>query len=133
MGQFRLVKFILFFLIAGLIIVYFSKVRSQLLDRLVILFIGGFGIALVILPDIASWLAHLVGVGRGADLLMYISLTGIMYVLILIYSRLNELEAQITHLARDIAINRSAFLTDDRINPPPSAKSSADSNLSDEE
>jgi small membrane protein len=131
MEHFKLVKFILLFLIFGLIFVYFAKVRSQLLDRLVVLFIGGFGIALVILPDMASWLAHLVGVGRGADLLMYISLTGIMYLLILIYSRLNKLEAKITHLVRDIAIDRSAFLADDKTNYTPPAASAADSHLSD--
>src|SRR5262245_16896992 len=124
MEHFQLVKFILLFLIMGLVFVYFSKVRSQLLDRLVVLFIGGFGIALVILPNIANWLAHLVGVGRGADLLMYIGLMGIMYLLILIYSRLNALEAKITLLVRDIAISRSVFLADDKIDGMPAAESS---------
>jgi hypothetical protein len=124
MEHFQLVKVILLFLILGLVFVYFSKVRSQLLDRLVVLFIGGFGIALVILPDIANWLAHLVGVGRGADLLMYIGLTGIMYLLILIYSGLNALEAKITLLVRDIAIDRSTFLIDHKTNSMPVAESS---------
>jgi hypothetical protein len=128
----QLVKLVLIPLMIGLVFVYFAKIRSQLLDSLVVLLIAGFGIALVIWPEMASGLAHLVGVGRGADLLMYISLMGIMFLLILIYSRLRELEAYITHLARDIAISRSAFLTDDKTNRTPAAESSADSHLSDE-
>ena len=133
MEHFKLVKFILLPLIFGLILIYFTKIRSQLLDRLVVLFITGFGIVLVISPNISSWLAHLVGVGRGADLLLYISLIGIMYLLILIYSRLNEMEAKITHIVRDIAVNRSIFLANDKTNCPPAAESSIDSHLSDEE
>ena len=133
MEQLKLVKFLLIPLVVGLVFVYFAKIRSQLLDSLVVLLIAGFGIALVIWPEMANGLAHLVGVGRGADLLMYISLMGIMFLLILIYSRLRALEANITYLARDIAINRSAFLSDDQKNHAPAAEESADSHLSNEE
>ena len=132
MDHLKLVKFILSLLVVGLVFVYFAKVRSQLLDRLIVVSIAGFGIALVILPEMANWLAHLVGVGRGADLLMYISLIGIIFLLILIYSMLREMAANITHLARDIAINRVTFLTNDKTNRTPAAESSADSRLSDE-
>ena len=132
MEHLQLVKLKLILLVVGLVFLYFAKIRSQLLDSLIVLLIAGVGIALVILPEMATGLAHLVGVGRGADLLMYISLMGIMFLLILIYSRLRELEANITHLARDIAINRAAFSTNDRTNRTPAAESSADSRLSDE-
>jgi len=127
----NLVKFILIPLVAGLVLLYFAKIRSQLLDSLVVLLIGGVGIALVISPDMANGLAHLVGVGRGADLLMYVSLIGILFLLILTYSRLRELEAHITHLARDIAIDRSAFLGDDKTNRAVAAEPSTDSHLRD--
>ena len=125
-----LVKFVLIPLVVGLVFVYFAKIRSQLLDSLVVLLIAGFGIALVIWPEMASGLAHLVGVGRGTDLLMYISLMGIMFLLILIYSSLRELEANITHLARDIALHRATFFTDDKTNRTPAVESAADSPLS---
>jgi len=132
MEHLKLVKFVLIPLVIGLVFVYFAKIRSQLLDSLVVLLIAGVGIVLVIWPEMASGLAHLVGVGRGADLLMYISLMGIMFLLILVYSKLRELEANITYLARDIAINRSTFLNDDKTNCTPAAESSADPHLSDE-
>jgi hypothetical protein len=132
MERFSLVKSILIPLVVGLVFVYFTKVRSQLLDCIVVLLIAGFGIVLVIFPEMANGIAHLVGVVRGADLLMYISLLGIMFLLILVYSKLRELEANITYLVRDTAINRAAFLTDDKTNRTPTAESSADSNLSDE-
>jgi hypothetical protein len=131
MEHLQLVKFILIPLVVGLVFLYFTKIRSQLLDSLIVLLIAGVGIALVVSPDMASGLAYLVGVGRGADLLMYISLLGIMFLLILIYSRLRELEDNIAHLVRDIAIDRAAFLTDDKTNSTPAAEPSSDSHLSD--
>ena len=130
MENLKLVKIILIPLVIGLVFFYFAKIRSQLLDSLAVVLIAGVGIALVISPEMANGLAHLVGVGRGADLLMYTSLIGIMFLLILIYSRLRELEAQITYLARDIALNRAAFLTSDKTHHTPAAESSTDSHLS---
>jgi hypothetical protein len=132
MGNVIVVKLILIPLVIGLVVVYFARIRTQLLDSLVVVLIAGVGIAFVISPELANELAHLVGVGRGADLLMYTGLIGVMFLLILIYARLRELEAYFTQLARDIAVSRAVLFTGNETTHTPAADAPVDVSLSGE-
>src|SRR5262245_66168769 len=60
----------------------------------------------VLFPDVTSDIAHVVGVGRGADLIMYLLHVGLLFVVIHYYTKFVELEQQITHLVREIALLR---------------------------
>jgi hypothetical protein len=62
------------------------------------------GIALVIRPDWSSDAARLLGVGRGADLVLYIWTAITILVLANIHFRLRSQQAMITLLTREIAI-----------------------------
>ena len=55
-------------------------------------------------PDLLTSLAQLVGVGRGADLLLYVLVVTFMLVSVVLFRRLNELERRYTQLARTIAV-----------------------------
>ena len=61
-------------LLAGVIrfAVYTTRVRSSLSDRLVYVVLIAAGIPLVLYPDWSTRVAHLVGIGRGADLVIYL-------------------------------------------------------------
>ncbi len=94
-------------LIAGLLLIgfeYFSRLRSRLWDRALVVGFGAAGIALVAWPDFSTAVAHRFGVGRGADLLFYISLLGIGFSLLLLFSYLRELQGKITRLTRELAL-----------------------------
>lgn len=59
----------------------------------------------VMFPDALTWIANRVGVGRGADLLLYgLSIT-FMLVTVVLFRRLSELERRYTQLARRIALD----------------------------
>lgn len=58
-------------------------------------------------PESASYLANLLGIGRGADLIVYLSIIVIFYLLFRIFIRLNKIEEDITKLTRDDAINHA--------------------------
>ena len=58
----------------------------------------------VLFPDLLTSLAQLVGVGRGADLLLYVLVVTFMLVSVVLFRRLNELERRYTQLARTIAV-----------------------------
>jgi hypothetical protein len=58
----------------------------------------------VMFPDLLTSLAQLVGVGRGADLLLYVLVVTFMLVSVVLFRRLNELERRYTQLARTIAV-----------------------------
>ena len=102
----RPVQIILALLLLVLVL-YFSRLRSSVLDRLVVVFFSILGISMVIAPDWTNWAANLVGVGRGADLLIYLAIIGFGFVILLFYSKLKALDASITDLARSVAIERA--------------------------
>ena len=64
----------------------------------------GLGIALVIRPDWSSEVARLLGVGRGADLILYVWTAVSILVLANVHFRLRRLQSMITLLTRELAI-----------------------------
>ncbi|HPL93392.1 MAG TPA: DUF2304 domain-containing protein [bacterium] len=58
-------------------------------------------------PAIADWLANLFGTGRGADLLIYLSILFIFALIFKLFLKINQVERQISdlvsHLAQDKA------------------------------
>jgi hypothetical protein len=62
------------------------------------------GTALVIEPDWSSRVARLLGVGRGADLILYVWTAISILVLANVHFRLRTYQAQITALTREIAL-----------------------------
>lgn len=56
-------------------------------------------------PDTTSYLANILGIGRGADLVIYISILAIFYLMFRIFVRLNKIESEITKVVREDAIN----------------------------
>ncbi len=55
-------------------------------------------------PEITSWLAFNLGVNRGADLVVYLSIIIIFYLLYRIFVHLNKIEEAITKVVREEAI-----------------------------
>ena len=103
----NLVQPFLIALIAFCAVFYRKRMQSQARDRMVVIALAGVGAVLVTSPDLSTFAAHLVGVGRGVDLVIYVSLVGIGFFLMLIFSKLRALEAQITAIARETAIGRA--------------------------
>jgi hypothetical protein len=61
----------------------------------------------VIRPDDVTWVAGLLGVGRGADLVLYVLVVGFGFFAISTYLRFKELELKFARLARAIALNEA--------------------------
>ena len=61
----------------------------------------------VLVPDLTQWLARLLGVGRGADAVFYLSLVGLSYAFFRTYLRICHLEHQITLLIRKLALKEA--------------------------
>lgn len=62
------------------------------------------GVAAVLFPNATNSVAHLVGVTRGADLLLYLFVMVFLFTTAALYQRIHQLETQITQLAREIAL-----------------------------
>ena len=113
----RPVQLILTVLLLLIVALYFSRLRSRLLDRVVVLLLSVLGIGMVLAPDLTNKAADLVGVGRGADLFIYLAIVGFGFLFLLFYSKIRQLEATLTDLARNIAISR-ARAPDSASTPP---------------
>ena len=86
---------------------YFSRLRSKLWDRLIVLALFAAATLFIVHPDLANRLAALAGVGRGADLFFYITIPGLGFALLLLMSRIRELERSSTLLVRELALLRA--------------------------
>ena len=103
-AQFLLLAFVLVALVK--VIHSYRQRRMAPLDFLFwgLVWIGTASI--IIFPDATSSLAHLLGIGRGADLIMYLSLLISFYLIFRLYVALTRLEQAITALVRAIALER---------------------------
>ena len=97
-------------LLAGLsaigFFVFLRRNRLPFHIMTVFLLLGAGAIA-VIAPDLTSEVAQFVGVGRGADLVTYIAIVAVMFVLLHYYSKFVELQQKLTELTREMAIIRA--------------------------
>lgn len=98
------IQFVLVGLLAAGLWVYFRHLRSRSRDRLIVLGVVLAAMTFVIMPGWSSQIAAQLGVGRGVDLVIYISLMALGFVCLVIYSQLRFVKGQLTILARQHAI-----------------------------
>jgi hypothetical protein len=61
-------------------------------------------IVAVLQPDLLTKIAHAVGVGRGADLLLYITVVAFIFVTMNVYLKFKDYEYKIVQLTRRLAL-----------------------------
>jgi small membrane protein len=98
--------------------------RSKLGYRLLGSFFFITATAFVIFPDATSSIAHLLGVGRGADLLLYVGLLAGVYSFLLLYLRTRRLERRMTDQIRALAIRDAVRLGSEQPDGKPDANAS---------
>lgn len=78
--------------------------RHQAIRRiLLVLFVLGTAVS-VFFPQVLTWIANLVGIGRGTDLLLYVLVIAFLGFAATTFRRSRQLEDQITELSRRIAL-----------------------------
>jgi hypothetical protein len=78
--------------------------RSRLGLRLLAIFSFVTAAGFVLFPDSTTAIAHVLGVGRGTDLLLYLALFGGVNAFLLLYLRTRRLEEKLTEHIRAAAI-----------------------------
>src|SRR6478609_8137722 len=98
------------FLITGVILIsiyFITRVRHRILDLVILGIMIISAIVFILRPDITNSLAHKVGVGRGADLVFYISILIFWFIILKLYARMRKLEKMITDLIRKDALSNA--------------------------
>lgn len=100
--QYLLLAFVLFAL-ARVIQQY--KQRGMRPREFVFWILVWVGAAFIItVPDSTSFIAYLLGIGRGADLIMYATLLVTFYLIFRIHLTLDRLEQEVTQVIRAMAL-----------------------------
>jgi small membrane protein len=103
-----LIQPLLIVLILLALVIYMSRLRSSLADRCIVIGITIAGIVLIAAPDLSTAIAHSLGVGRGVDLVIYLSLIGLGFSSLFLFSRLRSVEAAITAIVRELSIGSAS-------------------------
>ena len=80
---------------------------SLLVRRGIALLAIALGVVAVVVPDLVTRAAHLVGVGRGTDLIVYVLCVTFLFTIIGLHMRLAALNDRFVELARRVALNEA--------------------------
>jgi hypothetical protein len=86
-------------------LVYTFRIRTVLFDRIIYLLLALGGLALVIRPALATDLAHVLGIGRGTDLLLYALVMLSLFRDVGTASELRQIERRLTLIVRQLALD----------------------------
>src|SRR5690554_606437 len=78
--------------------------RHQAIRRVVMLAFIVAAASSVFFPQAWTWVANLVGIGRGADLLLYLLVLIFVGFVATTYRRFRQIEAEVTRLSRKLAL-----------------------------
>lgn len=110
-GEVFEVKRIQAVLVSGVLIAvlfYLRRFRTQLFDRAFVVFAGILGSVFILKPEWTTLLAEKLGVGRGADLVMYLSIVALLIFCLSFWAKSRELDARLTALIRDQALSEAS-------------------------
>lgn len=79
--------------------------RSQAIRRLGLLLFASFAVVSILVPNVWNRIAHLVGVGRGTDMVLYALVVAFLSSTVTTYVRFRDLETRYTKLARRLALD----------------------------
>jgi hypothetical protein len=72
-----------------------------------------FLVIFAFVPHTIDVIAHLIGIGTGANLLFIIAILGCFYLIFRLYSKIDDLDQNINDLVRELAIKNEISLEDD--------------------
>ena len=94
-------------LTSGIIIIaayMYFRLRSNVLDVILILLFVVVGVVFVIFNEITDKMAHFLGISRGADMIFYLGILFLFFLILKLYARLRRIEQNLTELVRKKSI-----------------------------
>src|SRR5579859_3217299 len=104
-------------LLAGVVLLLFvfirnsHTVRAQALKRIAFILFLLVTCDAVLRPNDTNWAAHKLGVGRGADLVLYLLVVAFAFFALNTFLRFRNLERRFTDLVRAVAISDASSPT----------------------
>lgn len=88
-----------------------TRLKKRLLDIVLLTLLVMCALVFIIWPSVTNTLANWLGVGRGADLVFYVSILLFWFVALKLYARVRKLEQMLTQIIRQDALNKATTTT----------------------
>jgi len=102
------IQLVLLFFLCAACFLYWKLFQNRFLNRLMLLAVFVVIVVFVLKPSISTTIANLLGVGRGTDLVLYLGIVVMAFVLLLMYAKIKKLEEMITTLIREQSLKRNS-------------------------
>lgn len=102
-----IVSLMLIVVLASLLIYSIKLITRGNLVGLPLLLLSSAAIFFVIYPEESGVIANVLGVGRGADLLLYFCFMAGVLLILLVHLKFRQQNIMITELARKVALNNA--------------------------
>ena len=112
-----LIKFVLIALTLLAVLLFVRRwygVRMQAGKRLAFFGFVAVNLWAISRPDDVTWVANQLGVGRGADLVLYLLVAGFVLATLNTYLRFREMDRRYTELARTVALREAELVNRER-------------------
>ncbi len=86
---------------------FIIRLKKRLLDLFLLFILVATAVVFIIWPDLTNSIARRLKVGRGADLIFYISILIFWFVVLKLYARMRRMEQALTDMARKQALDKS--------------------------
>jgi hypothetical protein len=94
-------------------------VKMQASKRLAFFAFIAMNIVAILRPSDVTWVANRLGVGRGADLVLYLLVAAFVLAMLNTYLRFREMDRRFTELSRTLAIREAELVNRERGLLPP--------------
>ena len=100
---------LLFILFVGAVIALLWRARDsahgRAWRRLLLLGFAGLVVLTILMPQTTTTVANLIGIGRGADLVFYLTAFALMLLAAMVYLKFRRMDDRIAELTRQLALS----------------------------
>lgn len=90
--------------VAFIFLYFIIRLKKRLLDIILLFIMIACAVVFILWPDLSSQIAQKLGVGRGTDLILYLSILIFWFMILKLYTRIRRLEQLFTSIIRDDAL-----------------------------
>lgn len=106
------IQFILFFGLLFISIYAYRKFRNSIVDAVMMSLFILSGLTMVVFPELTNKIAHVMGVGRGVDLIFYFCILFFIFITVKLYARIRRLEQLITEVVRNNSMRAAVKMSE---------------------
>ena len=93
--------------VAFIFLYFIIRLKKRLLDIIILFIMIAAAVVFILWPDLTTVIAKKLNVGRGADLIFYLSILIFWFVILKLYTRVRKLEQLFTSIIRDDALKNA--------------------------